>query len=52
MKPHRRKRLSIILFIAFGLSIGIGLAAYALRQNINMFFTPTQVAAGEVSIGQ
>ncbi len=52
MKPHRRKRLSIILFIAAGLSIGIGLAAYALRQNINMFFTPTQVASGEVSTGQ
>jgi cytochrome c-type biogenesis protein CcmE len=52
MKPHRRKRLSIILFITVGLSIGIGLAAYALRQNINMFFTPTQVASGEVNTGQ
>jgi cytochrome c-type biogenesis protein CcmE len=52
MKPHRRKRLSIILFITVGLSIGIGLAGYALRQNINMFFTPTQVASGEVNTGQ
>lgn len=48
MKPHRRKRLSIIVFIAIGLSIGIGLTLYALRQNLNMFFTPTQVAAGEI----
>lgn len=52
MKPHRRKRLSIMLFIAVGLSVAIGLGAYALRQNINMFFTPTQVAAGEVIMGQ
>ena len=48
MKPHRRKKLAVILFIALGLSAGIGLTAYALRQNINMFYTPTQIAAGEV----
>ena len=52
MKPHRRKRLAIILFIAAGLSVGIGLTLYALRQNLNMFFTPTQVAAGEVPAGR
>ncbi len=52
MKPHRKKRLATILFIAFGLSIGIGLTLYALRQNLNMFFTPTQVAAGEVPAGR
>lgn len=51
MKPHRRKRLSIILFIAVGLSLTIGLTLYALRQNLNMFYTPTQVAAGEVESG-
>ena len=51
MKPHRQKRLNIILFIALGLSLAIGLTLFALRQNINMFFTPTQVAAGEVSSG-
>jgi cytochrome c-type biogenesis protein CcmE len=48
MKPHRRNKLAVIVFIALGLSVGIGLTAYALRQNINMFFTPTQIAAGEV----
>ena len=52
MKPHRRKRLSIIVFIAIGLSVSVGLTLYALRQNINMFFTPTQVAQGEVATGQ
>lgn len=49
MKPHRRKKLSIILFISLGLSMAVGLVAYALRQNINMFYTPTQVASGEVA---
>lgn len=52
MKPHRRKRLSIIIFIAVGLSVAVGLTAFALRQNINLFYTPTQIARGEVEPGQ
>jgi len=51
MKPHRRKRLGIVLFIAAGLSVAIGLTLYALSQNIDLFYTPTQVASGEVSPG-
>lgn len=51
MKPHRQKRLGIILFIAVGLSIAVGLTLFALGQNINMFYTPTQVAGGEVDAG-
>ena len=52
MKPHRRKKLGIILFIAAGLSVAVGFAAFALKQNINMFYTPTQVSEGEVGAGQ
>jgi len=52
VEAHRRKRLSIIVFIAAGLSVAIGLALFALRQNISLFFTPTQIAMGEVSSGQ
>ena len=51
MKPHRRKKLGIILFIAAGLSVAVGFTAFALKQNINMFYTPTQVAEGEVGAG-
>ncbi|GGG48654.1 cytochrome c-type biogenesis protein CcmE [Pseudohongiella nitratireducens] len=52
MKAHRKKKLSIILFIAVGLSIAIGLSLFALSNNIDLFYTPTQVAAGEVTPGQ
>ena len=52
MKPHRQKKLGTILFIALGLSAAVGLTLYALSQNINMFFTPTHVATGEVPDGQ
>lgn len=52
MKPHRRKKLTIIAFIAAGLSVAVGLSLYALSNSIDLFFTPTQVAAGEVANGQ
>ncbi|PCJ23115.1 MAG: cytochrome c maturation protein CcmE [SAR86 cluster bacterium] len=52
MKPHRRKKLGMIIFMTLGLSLAVGLIAFAMRQNINMFYTPTQVAAGEVEIGK
>ncbi|OFE12019.1 cytochrome c biogenesis protein CcmE [Pseudohongiella acticola] len=52
MKAHRKKTLGIILFIAAGLSVAIGLSLYALSSNIDLFYTPTQIAAGEVAPGQ
>jgi cytochrome c-type biogenesis protein CcmE len=52
MKPHRRKKLGIIIFVAAGLGTAIGLSLFALSNNIDLFFTPTQVAAGEVTPGQ
>lgn len=52
MKPHRRKKLTIIAFIATGLGIAIGLSLYALSNAIDLFFTPSQIAAGEVNNGQ
>lgn len=52
MKPHRRKKLGITIFIAAGLGTAIGLSLFALSNNIDLFFTPTQVAAGEVTPGQ
>ena len=52
MKPHRKERLGIIAFITIGLSLAIGLTLFALSQNIDLFYTPTQVAQGEVSPGQ
>tara|TARA_R100001377_G_scaffold33954_1_gene18647 strand:- start:667 stop:1140 length:474 start_codon:yes stop_codon:yes gene_type:complete len=52
MKPHRRKKLTIIAFIATGLGVAIGLSLYALSNAIDLFFTPSQIAAGEVNNGQ
>ena len=47
MNPKRKKRLIIILAIVLGSAIAIGLTLYALKQNINLFYSTTQIANGE-----
>jgi len=47
MKPVRKQRLLIVVFIVVIAAIVVGLLSYALRENINLFYTPSQVAAGE-----
>jgi cytochrome c-type biogenesis protein CcmE len=52
MRPVRKKRLQLVIFLMIGAAIVIGLVLFALRQNINLFFTPSQIAAGEAPLGQ
>ena len=47
MNPKRKQRLLIVLGLVSGLGIAVGLIMFALSQNINLFFTPTQIAKGE-----
>ena len=47
MNPVRKKRLFIILGILAGVGVAVGLALSALQQNINLFYTPTQIVDGE-----
>lgn len=47
MNPLRKKRLLIILAILAGVGIAVSLALSALKENINLFYTPTQIAGGE-----
>lgn len=43
LKAHHKKRLYWIIILLFGSGAVVGLATYALRQNINVYFTPTQL---------
>ena len=52
MRLHRKRKLAVILFVATGLSATVGLTLFALGQNMNMFYTPSQVAMGEVEVGR
>lgn len=47
MHPVRKKRIITIAVILVLLASAIGLVMYALSQNINLFYSPTQIAAGE-----
>jgi cytochrome c-type biogenesis protein CcmE len=51
MNPVRKQRLLIILGILVALGAAIGLLLFALKQNINLFYTPDQVVNGEAPVG-
>jgi len=46
MNPVRKQRLYFVLFIVLFSSVAVGLMAYALRNNIDLFYPPTKLAAG------
>ena len=52
MHPLRKQRLYIVLFIVIGASVAAGLVFWALRDNMNFFYAPAQVAAGEAPAGK
>lgn len=47
MNPKRKQRLILVLFLVIGFGAVVGLAMYALTENINLFYNPTQISAGE-----
>ncbi len=47
MKPRRKQRLILVSLLIAGVTVAAGLALLALQENINLFFSPSQVAAGE-----
>lgn len=47
MKPERKRRLLLVLGSVLALALGLALVLYAMRQNINFFYTPTQIVSGE-----
>lgn len=50
MHPKRKQRLIVALVIVVLSSATIGLITYALSGNINLFYSPSEVAAGEAPI--
>ena len=52
MHPLRRKRLGIVMFIVIGASLAAALVLWALRDNMNFFYAPAQIASGEAPGGR
>ncbi len=46
MTPRRRQRLVLVGLIVVGCTIATGLTLLALRENINLFFSPSQIIEG------
>jgi len=51
MHPIRKQRMMVLLFILSGVGLAVGLSLFALQENINLFYTPTQIAHGEAPEG-
>jgi cytochrome c-type biogenesis protein CcmE len=47
MNPRRKKRLAIVIAILLGVGSTIGLVLYALNQNMDLFYTPSEILYGK-----
>lgn len=52
MRAKRKRRLIIVTGLVALVAVAVGLTLYALRANINLFFTPSQIVAGEAPLGR
>ncbi|MDN3682615.1 cytochrome c maturation protein CcmE [Vibrio tapetis subsp. quintayensis] len=47
MNPRRKKRLGLVLALVVGIATTVGLMLYALNQNMDLFYTPTELVMGK-----
>ncbi|KFZ31405.1 cytochrome C biogenesis protein CcmE [Pseudidiomarina salinarum] len=47
MIPRRKKRLTWVISLIAGVAVAVSLILYALNQNIDLFYTPSEVLAGK-----
>jgi len=52
MHPLRQRKLFMITGLLLLGALALGLVLFALRQNISLFYTPTQIMAGSTPYGQ
>ena len=51
VNPKRRNRLIVVVFLLVGAGISVSLVLVALNENINMFYPPDAVVAGDAPVG-
>ena len=52
MTPKRKQRLIFVMVLLVGFGAAIGLALFAFQKNLLYFYSPSQIASGEVETGQ
>jgi cytochrome c-type biogenesis protein CcmE len=52
MHPIRKQRLMVVLFIVGGIALAVGLGLFALQENINYFYSPSEISEGKAPQSQ
>lgn len=52
MHSIRKQRLIIAGFITVSTAVAVGLISFALKDNINLFYAPTEIAQGKAPVGK
>jgi len=52
MTPVRKRRLSMVALLVLGVAVATAFALQALNENINLFYTASQIHAGEAPEGR
>lgn len=47
MRAKRKQKLGLVLFLVIGFAAVVGLVLFALQENMNLFFSPTDIAEGK-----
>lgn len=47
MNPRRKQRLNVVLIVGTLIVSAVGLMLYALNENIDLFYTPTEIHEGK-----
>jgi cytochrome c-type biogenesis protein CcmE len=51
VNPKRRNRLITVTFLLVGAAVSVALVLTALNENLNLFYPPDQIVAGEAPVG-
>ena len=52
MNVVRKQRLVVVLFVLMGAAATLAFSMLALRENVNLFYEPAKVTAGEAPVGE
>ncbi len=52
MNPQRKRRLIIVLFIVLGVSLAAALILMALKESVNLYYSPSEIVAGKATEGE
>ncbi|MBD1389831.1 cytochrome c maturation protein CcmE [Neiella sp. HB171785] len=51
MNPRRKKRLAATLAVLLGLGVAVGFVLFSMTQNIDLFYTPSEIINGKNETG-